>query len=276
MSGNPMIRPNDKDKIRDHYNRVSPYYQALWGEHIHHGYWVEGHETKEQAQIQLIEHLARSAGIAAESSILDVGCGFGGTSIYLAKHYQARATGITISPIQVEMANQAAANQGVRADFLLMDAEEMRFDQCFDVVWSIESISHYENLGQFFSRAAQLVKPGGTMAILDWFKAENLSPREYKKKLVPVEVGMLVQLHTMVEYESLMRSNGLNPVKQEILNDHCAKTWDLCLDIIKDKALWTLAAKNGPEFVRFLRTFRAMRAAYASGYFVYGLLVAKK
>jgi tocopherol O-methyltransferase len=271
-----MIRPNEKDKIRDHYNRVSPYYQVLWGEHIHHGYWIQGQETKEQAQIQLIEHLARTAGITPESSILDVGCGFGGTSIYLAKHYNVRATGITISPIQVEMAKQAAASQGVCAEFLLMDAEEMHFDQCFDVVWSIESISHYENLGRFFSGAAQLVKPGGTMAILDWFKTENLSPREYRKTLFRVEVGMLVQLHTMGEYESLMRSNGLNLVKQEILNEHCAKTWDLCLDIIKDKSLWTLAAKNGPEFVRFLRTFAAMRAAYASGHFVYGLMVAKK
>lgn len=272
----PMTRPNDKDKIRDHYNRMSPYYHSLWGEHIHHGYWISGNETKEQAQIQLIEHLAHAAGIAPGSSILDVGCGFGGSSIYLAKHYSARATGITISPIQVEMANQDAARQQVRADFLLMDAEEMSFEERFDVVWSIESVSHYEDVGRFFASAAQLLKPGGTMAILDWFKKDNLSPSEHKKFLLPVEVGMLVQLHTIADYESLMRSNGLNVVRQEILNEHCAKTWDLCLDIIKDKALWTIAATNGPEFVRFLRSFRSMRSAYASGRFLYGLLVAQK
>ena len=97
------------------------------------------------------------------------------------------------------------------------------------------------------------------MAILDWFKKDNLSPREHKKFLQPVEVGMLVQLDTVGEYESLMSSSGLTVVKREILNEHCAKTWDLCLDIIKDKALWMVAAKNGPDFVRFLRTFVAMR-----------------
>ena len=272
----PMTRPNDKDKIRDHYDRVSPYYYSLWGEHLHHGYWIQGNETKEQAQVQLIEHLAEAAELAPKSRILDVGCGFGGSSIYLAKRYNATATGITISPIQVEMANQAAARQYVHANFLLMDAEEMNFEELFDVVWSIESISHYEDVGRFFASAAKLLKPDGTIAILDWFKEDNLSPKKYKSSLVPVEVGMLVQLHTIAEYESLLYSNGLRVVKREVLNEHCAKTWDLCLDIIKDKALWAIAATNGPEFVRFLRTFKAMRTAYASGHFLYGLLVAKR
>jgi tocopherol O-methyltransferase len=99
-----MIRYNDKQKIRDLYDRTSPYYQSLWGAHIHHGYWISGEETKETAQNQLIEHVARAAGLGPGCKILDVGCGFGGSSIYLAKKYGAEATGITISPIQVEMA----------------------------------------------------------------------------------------------------------------------------------------------------------------------------
>src|SRR5881227_2568045 len=66
-------RPNDKDKVRDHYDRMSPYYHSLWGEHIHHGYWIRGDESKETAQLQLIEHLAQVAGIQPGSRILDVG-----------------------------------------------------------------------------------------------------------------------------------------------------------------------------------------------------------
>ena len=70
-------RPNDKEKVRDHYDRMSPYYHSLWGEHIHHGYWIRGDESKETAQVQLIEHLAQAAGIQSGDRILDVGCGFG-------------------------------------------------------------------------------------------------------------------------------------------------------------------------------------------------------
>src|ERR1700730_9077462 len=189
-----MTRYNDKERIRDHYDRVSPYYQSLWGEHLHHGYWVRGNETKEQAQVQLIEHLAQVAEIAPGGRILDVGCGLGAGTIYLARNYNAEATGITISPVQVEMANKAASEENVKAKFLLMDAQAINIDQEFDVVWSVESISHYQNREGFFASAARLLKPGGTLAIIDWFKKENLREAEHKKFIQPIEKGMLVQL----------------------------------------------------------------------------------
>lgn len=270
------LRTNDKAKVRDHYDRVSPYYHTLWGEHLHHGYWIRGDETKEAAQIQLIQHLAQTANIPPGAKILDVGCGFGGSSIYLAQSYKAEVTGITISPVQVEMANQAARNARANAKFLLMDAEAMTFSTLFDVVWSVESISHYQDKEKFFAAAARLLKPDGRLAITDWFKRANLTSAEYKKFLQPIENGMLVELHTMEEYKNMLASNGLQVLQSEVLNKNCSKTWDLCLDIIKNKTFWAIAAKNGPEFVRYLKAFRAMRAGFASGNFVYGQLVATK
>src|SRR5260370_14374422 len=210
-----MIGYNDKQKIRDLYDRTSPYYQRLWGEHIHHGYWISGEETKETAQNQLIEHVARAAGLVPGCKILDVGCGFGGSSVYLAKKYGAEATGITISPIQVEMARKAAAAEGVNAKFLLMDAEEMRFEQTFDVLWSVESISHYLQKGKFFGLAAACLQSGGTFDITDWFKEEGLTEREYGKFIQPIEKGMLVEMDTMGEHAELLGSNGFSGGQKE-------------------------------------------------------------
>jgi tocopherol O-methyltransferase len=271
-----MTRHNDKESIRDFYDVVSSHFHELWGEHLHHGYWIRGDETKERAQIQLIEHLAQLAEIQPGRRILDVGCGTGASSIFLAKHYQVEATGITISPVQVSLANQAAAREDVNATFLLMDAEAMKFEKLFDVVWSVESISHYQDIEKFFASAAKLLKPNGTVAVIDWFKKPNLNPAQYKQQIIPIEKGMLVELGTMQEYEAWMRSSGLKIMKSQILNKNCSKTWDLGLDIIRNKSLWKLAAKNGSMFVRFLRAFRAMRAGFASGNFVYGLVIAQK
>jgi len=271
-----MTRHNDKEGIREFYDVVSSHFHELWGEHLHHGYWIRGDETKERAQIQLIEHLAQLAEIQPGRRILDVGCGTGASSIFLAKRYKVEATGITISPVQVSLANQAAAREDVKATFLLMDAEAMKFEKLFDVVWSVESISHYQDIEKFFASAAKLLKPNGTVAVIDWFKKPNLNPAEYKQQIIPIEKGMLVELGTMQEYEAWMRSSGLKIRKSEILNKNCSKTWDLALDIIRNKSLWKLAAKNGAMFVRFLKAFRAMRAGFASGNFVYGLVVAQK
>jgi tocopherol O-methyltransferase len=94
-----MPRSNDKHRIIEHYDIVSPFYRSLWGEHLHHGYWIRGDESKEKAQLQLIEYLAQLANVKPSSHILDIGCGFGASSLYLAKHYNAIVTGITISSV---------------------------------------------------------------------------------------------------------------------------------------------------------------------------------
>jgi cyclopropane fatty-acyl-phospholipid synthase-like methyltransferase len=265
-----------KHEIRKHYDVMSPYYRSLWGEHIHHGYWISGRETNEQAQIQLIEHVARAARLQPGRRVLDVGCGLGGSSIYLAKRYQADVTGITISPVQVEMANATAVAERVAANFLLMDAESMEFGQAFDLIWSLEAISHCRNLPRVFASAAALLKPNGTLALTDWLRKEDLTLREHKKFIEPIEKSMLVRLETIEEYRRLLRANGLEVQIAEVMNERCAKTWDLGLGIIKDKKLWTLAAELGPAFIEFLRGFRAMRAGFHSGAFIYGMLIATK
>ena len=269
-----MPRSNDKHRIIEHYDVLSPYYRSFWGEHLHHGYWIRGDESKEKAQLQLIEHLAQLAHVKPGSDILDIGCGFGASSLYLAKNHNAAVTGITISPVQVEMAAKAAAREQLDAKFLLMDAEAMQFQKQFDVLWSVESISHYERCEEFFASAAKLLKPGGRFAIIDWFKKMDLTRAETRKSIDPIQKGMMVELRTMDEYERYLASNGLQITHREVLNKNCAKTWDLGLDIIKDKAFWALAAKLGTEFISFLRAFQVVRAGFSSGNFVYGLLVA--
>jgi hypothetical protein len=55
----------------------------------------------------------------------------------------------------------------------------------------------------------------------------------------------------------------------------CAKSWDIGVDIIKDKSFWYLAAKLGTGFVAYMKAFRAMRVGFSSGSFACGLFVAK-
>lgn len=269
-----LTRANDKARVVEHYDVVSPYYRTLWGEHLHHGYWIRGDESKEQAQLQLIEHLAKVANIKSGSTILDIGCGFGASSLYLAKTFHASVTGITISAVQVEMAIKSAAEQHLGAKFLLMDAEAMSFQNPFDLLWCVESISHYQDREKFFASAAKLLKPGGCFALTDWFKRENLTRTETRKFIEPIEKGMFVELQELRQYEKHLRDAGLTVTHRQILNPNCAKTWDLSLEIIKDKNLWALAARYGTHFLGYLKAFQAMRAGFSTGNFVYGLLVA--
>ena len=269
-------RPNDKRKIVEHYDLISPYYQSLWGENIHHGYWIRGDESKELAQNQLTDHLAQLANLQTGATVLDIGCGFGGTALYLARKYKARATGITISPVQVKMARNAAAAAQLDVQFFLMDAEALDFAQQFDVLWSVESISHYHDHRGFFANAARFLKPGGVFALTDWFKKPGLSAVQARKFVQPIERGMFVELETMDDYESYLGDSGMQIVHRQDLTRRVAKSWDVGLQVLRDKSFWALAAKMGKDFVINLKSFQAMRAGYSSGTFVYGLFVAQK
>jgi len=269
-------RPNDKKRIVEHYDLISPYYQSLWGGNIHHGYWIRGDESKEEAQDQLTEHLANLAGVSAGAEVLDIGCGFGGSALFLAKRYKAHATGITISPVQVEMAQKAATEARLDARFLLMDAEALNFTRQFDVLWSVESISHYHDRRKFFANAAELLKPGGVFALTDWFKRGGLSPTQTRKFIQPIEQGMFIELETMDDYQSYLVENGLEIIHEQDLTRQCAKSWDIALNIIRDKSFWSLATKLGKHFVTYLKAFSAIRTGCDSGNFVVGLFVARK
>jgi tocopherol O-methyltransferase len=270
-----MSSYNEKQRIIEHYDFASPYYRALWGEHLHHGYWETGTETKEEAQLALTIHLAQTAQVQQGADILDVGCGFGGSSIYLAKKYLATVTGMTISPVQARMAQEAANQARASSQFLVMDAENIALREKFDVVWSIEAISHFTRKTRFFSQASAMLKPGGTLALIDWFKRRDLSGPQLRSYIEPIERGMLVELKTTADYVEMIRASGLKVTHARDLSRQCSKTWDVCANLITNRALWKLASNTGVEFIRFLRSFNAMRRGFDSGCFLYEMLVAR-
>lgn len=269
--------PDLKDKIIQHYNELSPYYRDMWGIHLHHGYWKTGRETKEEAQEQLIRELVSRAEIKNGARILDVGCGLGGTAIYLNKTLGAAATGITISQTQIEIGNNLAKESGANVRLILMDAERLKIDDSFDVVWSVEAIAHLNKKADFFRSSARLLKAGGKLVIADWFKSSTLTTAEERKYLAPIEKAMLLpKLETPSIYMKHIQSAGLNVTFFEDVSAKVSRTWDISIKLVQKPALWKLAATRGRNFVDFLKGFAAMKAGYKSKAFVYGILVAQK
>lgn len=144
--------------------------------------------------------------------MLDVGCGVGGTSRYLAAHLGCTVTGITISGKQVQIATRLSkaeaekeAGPDVTADadgfwslgkgkvrFIELDAERMgeffaSEEGTFDAVWISEALSHFPNKGLFFRNASRVLKVGGRLALADWFKAEGLGEGEFETDIKPIE-----------------------------------------------------------------------------------------
>jgi tocopherol O-methyltransferase len=266
-----------KDRIVRHYDELSPFYKDIWGVHIHHGYWKTGAERKEEAQEQLITELLARTSIKTGCRILDVGCGLGGSAIFLSKKLNAHVTGITISPAQVEIGNVLARERGADVRIIRMDAEALDLEDSFDVVWSVEAISHLSKRGDCFRSIGRVLKRGGQLVIADWLKSPTATEEQERRFLGPVEQAMLVpRLEAPDAYMDYIRQAGITVTLFEDLSPHVLKTWDIAIELIRSPALWKFAATRGKDVLGFLEGFAAMRAGYRSKTLVYGVLVGQK
>lgn len=193
--------------------------------------------------------------------MLDVGCGIGGTTRYLAKELDCTVTGITISGQQVQIARrlskqadlpsspqpQSSAETSTstvaslpgdafdqigagKVRFTELDAEKMGdffTPATFDCVWISEAMSHLPNKKLFFENAFKLLKSGGRLVIADWFKAEDLTSAQMDTDIRPIEDGMLLPpLCTQEDYVNFAKGAGLSVLAEPTdISKQVAKTW---------------------------------------------------
>jgi tocopherol O-methyltransferase len=266
-----------KDRIRDFYDLVSPYFRDLWGPHLHDGYYAEGASTKEAAQDDLVAYLAASAAIPHGSRGLDVGCGMGATSVWLAKNLGCRMTGVTLSPVQVRIARELAESEGVDAEFSVADAESLETDSEFDFLWMLGVLGHFRDQRSFLNGSERFLRSGGRFVLADWVANPELSDRDRRKYVDPVLDGMLMpDIATVPQYVSWFEESGYKVLAARDIADATRKTWDEGVRISQVPDLYRIARETGRDAVALLRAIRGMRSAMARGPIGYGVVFAEK
>jgi tocopherol O-methyltransferase len=271
--------PVDIDHIRKHYDRLSWLYRLFWGEHLHHGYW-ENKESVASAQIQLMERLAAQAGIPRGARVLDIGCGVGGSALWLAEQFDCEVTGITISPVQARMAAAKAKGRGLtrRVQFRVCDANQWQPEPASaDVIWIMESSEHFRDKPGFFERCACALKPGGILAVCAWLRRDGPLRQDEQNLVNTIAEAMLsASLDSLSAYQGWMRDAGLTVTVADDITRHVEPTWFHCSRIGDHPAIRFFLRFTGEHTRRFVRSFPLMKQAYAQGAMAFGLVVAKK
>lgn len=267
----------DKSSIRAFYDRLSPHFRALWGPHLHDGYYRTGAETKEEAQEELVRHFIAEGGIERGARVLDVGCGMGATSVHLARELGCDVTGITLSPVQVELARALAEEQGVEVRFEVMDADAIGLDGQFDVLWMIGVLGHLSDQAAFVRESPRLLRSGGRFVLGDWMVADGLAEPAREQLVEPVRRGMLMPaMHSLSETKGWFEAAGYRVLSARDITQATLKTWDEGVSIVKTPQLMRLALTLGRDALDLLKAIREMRTAMRAGAIVYGQVIAER
>jgi tocopherol O-methyltransferase len=201
-------------EIADYYDRNQSLYNFFWSKDaLHVGFWDNNTTSLAQAITNENKFIAECLDINSGDTVLDAGCGIGGTAIYIAKNYRAKVVGITISERQLEIAKKRAKDAGVDSlTFEKKDFTKTGFPKCFTKVFGIESICHAENKLDFLKEARRIMKKG-KIAIADAFVAKESLTQEETKKLFSFTKGLAVpNLSTLADFRKDMEKAGFKNI----------------------------------------------------------------
>ncbi len=187
-------------------------------------YFPRGDEGLEEAQAAKKRHIAAKLLLdRPDLTVLDIGCGWGGMALTLAKDFGAQVTGITLSQEQLQEARARAAAAGLagRVNFELMDYRQM--DRPFDRIVSVGMFEHVgvPNFPSFFETIRRCLKPDGVALLhsIGRFEGPGSTNSWIRKYIFPGGYSPALS-----EVIGPLEAAGLLTTDIEILRLHYAKT----------------------------------------------------
>ncbi|MGJ3243495.1 MAG: cyclopropane fatty acyl phospholipid synthase [Opitutales bacterium] len=159
----------------EHYDLGEDLFEAMLGRYRIYscGYWRKA-DNVDDAQAAKVDLIARKLGIRAGMTVLDLGCGWGETAHYLARHYGAQVTGLTVSRNQAEYARTYCKDLPV--EIHLRDYRDI--NGIFDRVISVGMFEHVgrKNYATFMDVCRRCLKDDG-LCLLHTIGTQMPSPR---------------------------------------------------------------------------------------------------
>lgn len=130
-------------------------------------YYSRKDMTLEEAQREKYDRLCRQLHLKPEDHVLEIGSGWGGNAIYMAKTYGCKVTTLTISEEQYKLAKERIATEGLEDKITIQVKDYRQMEGKFDKIVSIEMLEAVgaEYYDAYFRKCADLLKKDGIFAL---------------------------------------------------------------------------------------------------------------
>ncbi len=233
-----------------HYEVPAEFYAICLGDHKKYSscYWDEGMQDLTQAEARMLEITCERAQLANGQKILELGCGWGSLSLWMAEHYpQSEILAVSNSASQREFIEGEARRKGFEnLRVLTVDMNRFQTEERFDRVVSVEMIEHMRNWKMLLERVGTWLKPDGRLFL------HHFSHREFSYPFVDEQQddwmarhffsGGLMPSHDMVqrlavplEVESSWAESGTHYAKtSEAWLSHLDQNREAALRILQE------------------------------------------
>jgi 27-O-demethylrifamycin SV methyltransferase len=226
-----------------YYDRVMPAWRLLMGRNLHYGYFEAPQEDLDAATDNLTVRTARHAQLGPGLDVLDVGCGDGQNSCFLAERFGCRVVGITTGKKGADEASRLSRARGLsgRVTFRVGDGMDNGFpDRGFDRVWVLQSSHFMLDKRRLLDECVRVLRPGGRLALGDIMLRSPVPMievvRHREEFLLLHRVFGRAKMEPLPTYRSLAEASGLR------------------VDVAED-----VSAQTFPTFDRWRRNARASR-----------------
>jgi cyclopropane fatty-acyl-phospholipid synthase-like methyltransferase len=221
-----MSTAEQKDQVRRYYDRNTRRFLAH-GEGgkelaIRRSVWAPEVNDRAEAMQYVNSRILREMEEIDARRILDLGCGVGGSILYLASRKPGSYTGVTLSPVQARMAERVLSSvDGSDTEVKAGDFSGREFwgslSDPADLAFSIEAMVHVADLQGVLSGAAGVLRPGGRLVVMDDFLAERepVSSKERRWLREFREGWRAAGLRRVSDLLEEARRHGFEPVREE-------------------------------------------------------------
>ncbi|MGA9028365.1 MAG: cyclopropane-fatty-acyl-phospholipid synthase family protein [Steroidobacteraceae bacterium] len=162
---------NSADANLQHYELPCGFFEKVLGSHLKYssGYYRDAGDTLDQAEAAMLALTAERARLADGDRILELGCGWGSLSLWMAGHYpRSQITVVSNSRTQKRFIDERAAARGfTNLTVITSDMNQLEFapGTRFDRVVSVEMFEHMRNYEVLMRRIAGWLEPAGTLFV---------------------------------------------------------------------------------------------------------------